>query len=208
MLVGKFGVGKDTVAAMIPDVIRVAFADSLKEVVRLIRQRDITKAHDVMYNLFNKKPPCGMWAKLVEFSEYPKEAGKDRILYQHLGTDWARAYDPEVWIRGLKDRIKPGNQYVITDCRFYNEFKAFPDFWTIYIDSELYNRRSRILARDGQFKEEWLQHPSETEIESLRNLCDFTVFNNASLANLELQMAHILDYCHGKKPYYQPQLIG
>lgn len=50
--------------------------------------------------------------------------GKDRKFLQFVGTEWARAQDPKVWINIVKRRIEemPANvPIIITDVRFQNE---------------------------------------------------------------------------------------
>ena len=60
---------------------------------------------------------------------------KDGPLLQVLGTQWGReTIDQDVWVKVLRSKIKrdfESDQYcgliVIGDCRFENEFDAFPD---------------------------------------------------------------------------------
>ena len=182
LIVGGMGSGKDTFATFLPPgYIHKSFAESLKNVVKLLRIQDIDKAFLIMNELFDNKSPCNMYAKLVEMSQYPVTDEKDRGLLQYLGTDWARKWDKNVWVRGLQNKIKPNNLYVVTDCRFMNEFKAFPDWYSVYIDCPDDIRKERLLKRDGSFNEELLHHSSEQEIKSIGRKCDFTIDNSGDL---------------------------
>ena len=50
---------------------------------------------------------------------------KDRMFLQWVGTEWARAQDPQIWVNHLLRRAagQDGAVYV-TDCRFPNEVGA------------------------------------------------------------------------------------
>lgn len=56
---------------------------------------------------------------------FPQE--KDRHFLQYVGTQWARAKDPDVWLNVVLreiDSTDPGMPIFITDVRFPNEFDA------------------------------------------------------------------------------------
>lgn len=94
-------VGKDTAAAYL--VLR-----SSKGVVK-----SFAKAiYDIMHYAQER---CG----------FPQE--KDRHFLQYIGTQWARAKDPDVWLNVVLreiDALAPNVPIFITDVRFPNEFDA------------------------------------------------------------------------------------
>lgn len=58
---------------------------------------------------------------------------KDGVLLQLLGTEWGRkVYGTEIWVDIVKnridmiDKIEGHHLIIIADCRFENEFNAFP----------------------------------------------------------------------------------
>lgn len=188
LITGRLGSGKDTVAAMIPNVIRVSFAQPLKDVAKLLRINDIDSAERIMNQMFGRRKPIQMRAALKAMSQIPKNDDKDRLLLQTLGTDWARAYDADIWARGLKDSLHPDQAYVITDCRFPNEFRLFNDFIRIFVDTNKENRQTRIIARDGSWNEAADHHASEAYIDGFRDQCDYVLDNNGTLDDLVKQV--------------------
>lgn len=60
----------------------------------------------------------------------PESFTKDRKLLQFLGTDWARAIDPNIWTTLWEREVKyaqenyPNAILVCDDCRFENEAQA------------------------------------------------------------------------------------
>jgi dephospho-CoA kinase len=194
IVLGNLGSGKDTFHQNLPaGFIRVAFADELKNVAKLLRTHQIPRAYDIMYDLFDKKPPLGMFHTLLKLSEIPREEEKDRKLLQQLGL-WAREHKHDVWVDAVRRKIKEGNQYVITDCRFANEFDAFRDFVSVFVDTDENIRKLRIIERDGRWDDEWMKHPSELEIASLKPQCDVIIPNNGTLDEFKKEIREVVDY--------------
>ncbi len=77
----------------------------------------------------------------------PPTMPKDGLLMQLIGTNWARdVYGPDVWMSIVKNRIHdfPSEAIVIVgDCRFENEFDAFPDAITVRLNCSVPTRRRR-----------------------------------------------------------------
>lgn len=96
---------------------------------------------------------------------------KDGDLLQLLGTEWARKkFGPNVWADALKleiekvRRLVPENfslLIIVDDCRFENEFDAFPDAVTIRLEVPEEIRRKRCES----WRENTL-HPSETGLDA------------------------------------------
>lgn len=115
MLIGRKGVGKDTIAEIIqrkmPEVHRGGFADALKtDVARLLN-------HSIrVTGLRGKQLPEGV----SELNAYREIL---RPIWQWYGTDWARTRDPDVWVRRFHNSCGFMRDMIITDCRFENEAK-------------------------------------------------------------------------------------
>jgi len=126
MLIGIHGparTGKDTVFLYLSDMLReatqvnivkVAFADPLKDICR---------------NIFGfREDQLHGGAKDVPDPRYTRPDGSHltpRWAMQQLGTEWGRSCDPNLWVRVLNDaaeRIEVLNSIVvIPDVRFANE---------------------------------------------------------------------------------------
>lgn len=104
--------------------------------------------------------------------DYLKNCGikvpdKDGKLLQLLGTDWGRAsYGENVWVDIVKNSVihaegfSPQQLIVISDCRFMNEFDAFPEALRVRLVCGEDTRKNRA--------ESWrenTQHPSEIDLD-------------------------------------------
>ena len=189
-IVGSAGVGKSTVAQILEyryGFVTFNFADDLK--LTLHRWFDIP--FDVLFGPSEKKN--------AHF----------RAMMQHLGTDFARTYDPDIWVRLFMRRL---NTYVTTgldplglvealttqmhppriaigDIRFPNEAEAIaaiPGGHVIRITKE--NPKPST-----DMSEEQRQHSSETS-QSLIPLehIEHTLYNDGSMDQLAAQVFNIL----------------
>lgn len=120
LLSGKQGSGKSTIQHGLIDLwtgpntqaLAVNFADILYEM------------HGSVLSILHKYIP-------------PRPIKKDGYLLQLLGTEWGRnTIDSNIWVTCLKSKMKllslskyPSDTwyFIIGDCRFENEFNAFPD---------------------------------------------------------------------------------
>jgi hypothetical protein len=102
-LIGKIGSGKSTAAEVFKQkgFVPYAFADPIKE---------------ICHQVFNI-PRDVLWGP----SE--KRTGEVRQMLQHLGTDFARKFYPDIWVDKLMEKIQREDfpTSVITDVRFPNE---------------------------------------------------------------------------------------
>ena len=104
---GKARSGKDTAGAYLVDeyqFLRYSFAQPLKDATKIM-------FHLTDKQIENKEEAAEPWGK------------SPRELYQKVGTDIARAIDPNVWVKGAEifKKDNPGRSIVITDVRFSNE---------------------------------------------------------------------------------------
>lgn len=86
-----------------------------------------------------------------------------RIVYQVIGTDWGRRWDPMMWIR-----MAP-NKHIISDVRFDNEALYFKSLGYTIIKIT----RDNIISMD---------HESEHGIDN--QYIDYTLHNNGKITDL------------------------
>lgn len=115
---------------------------------------------------------------------------KDGYLLQLLGTEWARnKIGPNVWMDVLKGVMKdvlktkenyqgykPANTlFVISDCRFENEFDAFPEALRVRLVCDEKVRKSRV-----SMWRETTNHPSETGLDGYARDQKFDLYLNTA----------------------------
>lgn len=113
---------------------------------------------------------------------------KDGPLMQLLGTEWARTeIDDEIWIKLLSMRIAKdirlakefptdadnNRLFIIGDCRFLNEFEAFPDALRVRLECPHEVRRKRCSSwREGT------NHLSEIGLDDVSSAGEFDMYFN------------------------------
>ena len=165
MIIGLSGYarsGKDTVASLLPDYTRRAFADVLR---------------DALYRL---NPYVGNGLTVADLvDEYGWEVAKSgdevRRLLQVLGTEVGRKMiDNDIWVKMATRDILKEDAIVFTDVRFPNEAEAIKSLggtvWRI--------ERPGIKAING--------HASETAMDDWPFDC--TITNSGTLEDLKAQV--------------------
>jgi hypothetical protein len=165
VLSGKARVGKDTVAAMIRDLIYdeckehftlIAYADRLKTFIG--EYFNLTDEH--LYGKLKIEP-------LLDLEKSDGTYWTTRELLQYFGTDVFRAVKNDYWVSYVKNIIIrfPGN-YIITDARFPNEVE-----WVVSLDG-------LHIAIEGNSREDVgnAQHASEKSLDDYETDC--IVFKN------------------------------
>lgn len=101
-----------------------------------------------------------------------KHETKDGNLLQLLGTEWGRkTLGEDVWVHALKgemmEKMKSYSSwgfnrltFIVSDCRFRNEFEAFPEAFRVRLVAEEAVRK----ARCEMWRENSL-HPSEVDLD-------------------------------------------
>lgn len=162
LISGAQGAGKTTLANALLKEARIAgfFSQVLKFADPLYKIHDATleRAHALL--------------------GIPKVA-KDGDLLQLLGTEWARKkFGPNVWADALRIEIEKLRRTVpvgfkllviVDDCRFENEFDAFPDAVTVRLEVPEEIRKRRATS----WRENTL-HPSETGLDAYAKAGKFT----------------------------------
>jgi len=116
---------------------------------------------------------------------------KDGYLLQLLGTEWGRdRIDPDIWVKLMKARIAkylaegPGNftkHFIISDCRFRNEFDAFSeDCFKVCLVCDREDRRKRV-----EMWRETENHPSEIDLVGYANDGKFDCYIHTGLLTAE-----------------------
>lgn len=103
---------------------------------------------------------------------------KDGVLLQLLGTEWGRkVHGDDVWIRCIKQRMNDWGfpmepLFIVGDCRFQNEFDAFPEALRVRLHAAETTRQKRTESwRDNT------RHQSETDLDGYaeRGLFDMVI---------------------------------
>lgn len=179
---GKMGSGKTTLGKAIE---KVLLRHQSIAVVQLTYATELYRMHDFCLGVL----------KDAGVQNLPK---KDGNLLQLLGTEWGRQnVSEDVWVILLKRQIQKFVEmknwakktvFVISDCRFRNEFDAFPDALTIRLVADRETRKIRC--------ESWRErdnHPSETDLDEYSFQKKFKMYFETSKAeNTPEHMAELI----------------
>lgn len=115
---------------------------------------------------------------------------KDGVLLQLLGTEWGRkSISEDVWVQTVINQVNkielglenvPNGLILISDCRFENEFDAFPDALRVRLDAPEPVRR----VRTDSWREN-TKHPSETGLDDYAALNLFDVLIDTEKVSVE-----------------------
>lgn len=126
---------------------------------------------------------------------------KDGPLLQVLGTEWGRkTVDDNIWIKCLTGKMESlakmqgglysDNVFVVGDCRFQNEFHAFPEALRVRLVCDALIRKQRC----NQWRDN-TQHQSEIDLDeySYKRMFDLYLESDTTSENgcLELVMAQL-----------------
>lgn len=126
MIIGlgyRKGSGKDTVADFLVEdfgFVKIHFADALKRGVKEIFGFD----NQQLYGSQEEKEAVDTFWGM-----------SPRFVLQHVGTELFRDWIPDIWIKRAFQGMDEHSDYVIADCRFFNEVQAVKnaggDVWRI-----------------------------------------------------------------------------
>jgi hypothetical protein len=134
---------------------------------------------------------------------------KDRQFLQYIGTEWARAKNPNIWVDLLIEEAAnwgPSVNIVVTDARFNNEFEALKKagFFLVKLI-----RAETARAAEEQVSEEVAKHASEIDMLSYEGF-DCVLVNCGTLEDLYHSVDHLIetqfreeDSCH----WYDPEVV-
>ncbi|MEK3836477.1 adenylate kinase [Paenibacillus sp. FSL R7-0128] len=146
-----------------------------------------------------------------EIFGHPAPGTKPRELYQWFGQTM-RQRDPDVWVRKCLVNIDahrahsnavrgPGEfRAVITDTRQPNEYEALSarSYVLIRVEASDGLRIQRAVESGDTFAYTDLAHGTETALDGYA--ANFTVTNDAGLAELHAQIDEIMSYLGGEWP--------
>lgn len=203
ILVGRAGVGKDTVAEMFGDIPRYAYADAIKEMVTIIQSDGVNAGMNYISDLsgHSVEELQGI-LPVVQTIEKTVLDGKQRKHLQALGNG-IRALFADFWLVVLRNKLIRDNpdKYIVTDCRYPNELDMLreldvgdPSFnVSIFISANKKERIKRMKQRDGACDETRLNDVSETSVDELKSQCDFVINNSKDFNHLKVQVDKIKD---------------
>ena len=201
ILVGRAGVGKDTVAEMFGDIPRYAYADAIKEMVTIIQSDGVNAGMNYIADLsgHSVEELQGI-LPVVQTIEKTILDGKQRKHLQALGNG-IRALFADFWLVVLKNKLIRDNpsRYIVTDCRYQNELDMLkgldvgdPAFnVAIFISANKKERIKRMKKRDGSCDETRLNDVSETSVDELKSQCDIVINNSKDIHHLNEQVDKI-----------------
>lgn len=201
ILVGRAGVGKDTVAEMFGDIPRYAYADAIKEMVAIVQSDGVNAGMNYISDLsgHSVEELQGI-LPVVQTIEKTVLDGKQRKHLQALGNG-IRALFVDFWLIVLKNKLIRDNpdKYIVTDCRYQNELDMLkqldvgdPSFnVSIFISANKKERIKRMKQRDGSCDETRLNDVSETSVDELKSQCDFVINNSKDIHYLKEQVDKI-----------------
>lgn len=203
ILVGRAGVGKDTVAEMFGDIPRYAYADAIKEMVSIIQSDGVNAGMNYISDLsgHSVEELQGI-LPVVQTIEKTVLDGKQRKHLQALGNG-IRALFADFWLVVLKNKLIRDNpdKYIVTDCRYQNELDMLKELQvgdpsfnvSIFISANKRERIKRMKQRDGSCDETRLNDVSETSVDELKSQCDFVINNSKDFNHLKAQVDKIKD---------------
>lgn len=179
MISGKQGSGKDTLALDLAD--HLVYKSNLDCATRHV------KFADVLYQMHDAVRDISMKYGI------PLKQPKDGPLLQVLGTEWGRNnISQDIWCRTLKNLMYDEQIlieqltlhkfafFIVSDCRFKNEFNYFPNALTVRLRCPEIVRKDRCeMWRDNT------EHPSETDLDEYESLGKFDLVFNTEKQSVE-----------------------
>ena len=177
---GSAGSGKTTIAKYLVEkynFIELSFATCLKDVISIIFDWDRKL-------LEGDTPESRQWRETID-DWWSIRLGipnlTPRFILQYIGTDIMRVhFHPDIWISHLERKLQPNINYVITDCRFYNEINMLHKY-NAYIIKVLKNNIKYDI------------HSSEALSYIIDdNIFDNYINNNGTIEDLYLEIDKLL----------------
>lgn len=172
---GQMGVGKDTVGEMIrhisPQYEIKKFAGKLKEIAGMFLGVPVEHFEN---RKFKMSKLGGEWGHMSV-----------REFLQRLGTEAIRnGLHEDAWVNALFADYTPESHWVITDCRFRNEF-------------EIIRKMGGVLIKVERYVETVSDHPSECFVE-VYDEYDYIIDNSGTLEELAVIVENILTQQTGR----------
>lgn len=168
ILTGAAGSGKDTVANAIYDrypgqCFEGKFSAAIKDVACGLFEWD---RDEIDFNL-EYKEGVATWP---DGTPQTRHSHTRRQILQILGTEMFRdTFDEDFWVRKLVNEIKesyPEDPWVISDCRFLNEFEALKEVFDQTLVIQLRRKGGPARRHNHSSELEWMQIPADVTIEA------------------------------------------
>lgn len=142
----------------------------------------------------------------IEYKDvYLRKTESSRQLLQTEGTEVGRNFDKDIWVNYLDNWIKVFNDrgintFVISDCRFMNEFNYVKNSGGIMIKIVAPKRNHSRLLQESNGNQEIYDkistHRSECDLDSLTDdMFNLVIFNDpedpCNIIHLQNQFEHI-----------------
>jgi hypothetical protein len=115
-------------------------------------------------------------------------AGKDRQFLQYVGTEWARAKNPNVWIDLAMEEIRShplSTPLFVSDVRFPNEMEALKREGFVLVKIERDDDKKSYFGVGSE------QHASETALNGSDKDWDIIIKNNGTLQEFYDKLKHL-----------------
>lgn len=118
----------------------IAFADKLKQIASVLLDCSVSAFESEKFK--NSSLPSNISTN--------KNVKTYRQFLQYVGTELFGKLNPNFWVNLLLDKVKPENNYIITDVRFKNEVKAIKNLngFIIRVISKSYKNDEHISEHD------------------------------------------------------------
>jgi hypothetical protein len=191
---GQKGSGKDTCFELfekITDktVIKLSFAQKLRDVIWLLFSNKIQERERVDGAIHKKEEPIEGWEvpqNVKDLCGFTEQYWTGRRLLQWFGTEVCRNVYENIWIDALIDNLEQCTQEVIciTDCRFKNEYEA------IVALRERGYKVHFVSVNRNMGDNEFSGHASEEDIKYFE--ADVKIDNNNSIEVLSNKVTSVL----------------
>lgn len=196
---GFIGSGKGTVGDILKDdyeFTQESFAKPLKDAVSAIFG-------------WNRKLLEGNTDKSRKWREERDDFWSDKLGYgiaprsilQKFGTEVVRSLDPNIWAISLENRLKPKQQYVITDVRFKNEMALIKKLGGYLVKVErhpLPEWYSQFLGCStvplNVYMANYQPKIHRSEWDWIDEDHDCSIINDGTLEDLRLKVSSMLEY--------------
>lgn len=181
-IIGAIGSGKDTCGDyLITHYMfrKTAFANKVKDIASIVFGWN----RDMMEGVSKESRE---WREQVD----PFWGLSPRAAMQKIGTDMFREHiDKDIWIKSVvKEVTSSSDNYVITDCRFYNEVQAVKNLGGIIIYVERGEAPNWNKGNTSDI------HVSDINPYILSKYADYTISNNGTIEDLYKKINLILEH--------------